>query len=117
MGYEKTPGHRSAMLIAVMAALATLLDCFPAQLLHIEPVTFRGFGLFCVSCSMLLSFLGGQAEAPQSVSVVLAALQGLLSLTCFAPVLELPQVPRYGQVVRSHTSIFPLLKQAAQVRA
>ena len=118
MGYEKTPRlHQTALLVAVMAALATLLDWFPAQLLHIEPVKFRGFGLFCISRAMLLSFLVRQDEATQSVSVLLAELQRLLSATCFAPVLELPQVLRDGHVVRAHTSIFPLLKQTAQVTA
>lgn len=116
MGYEK-PLHQTALLVAVMAALATLLDGFPAQLLHIEPVKFCGFGLFCVSGAMLLLFLGRQDEATQSVSVLLAELQPLLYATCFTPVLELPQGLRDGHVVRSHTSILPLLKQAAQVTA
>jgi hypothetical protein len=118
MGYEKTPRlHQSAHLVAVMAALATLLDWFPAQFLHIEPVNFRGFGLFCVSCSMILSLLGRQDEATQSVSVLHPELQRLLSVTCFTPVLEMPQVLRDGQVVRPPTSIVPLSKQAAQVTA
>ena len=73
MGYEKASRlHQSALFVAVMAALATLLDWFPAQLLHIEPVKFRGFGLFCISRAMLLSFLVRQDEATQSVSVLLA---------------------------------------------
>lgn len=118
MGYEKALRlHQPALRIAVMAALPTLLNLFTGQFLHIEPVKFRGFGLFCVSCSMLLSCLGRQDEATQSVSVLHPDLQRLLSATCFTPALDMPQVLRDGHLVRFHTSIFPLSKQAAQVTA
>lgn len=133
MGYETWPPLHKSASVWVVAAVATLLDLVSVRLMHIEPVGLRGFGLLCVSCSTLLSYLARQGEAPRSASIsqynanhsanqrpVALRDENLLSLLPqhrFATVREGWQVLLAGRGILPHETIFQPSKQAIQVAA